>query len=606
MKPKNYELTNGFQRGKQVIQSYLQQGGFIMKNHLSIALFALSFMFVGCSGGKDNPTPNPEPTKQTFQVTFVSNGGNEVLPITINSGGTVLTPAVTRNYYDLEGWYRDSVLADKVTFPLTVTSNMNLYAKWELRDYRFDVSFTSQTATINFEGLHNNSIYLVKTNISDSVVSAANTGIVNGIASMAMETGQVFSPQVGLNPVLDEVQRFNANPPFLDKNAPFLLPKVKYGVGESRMFWTPTESAGFIQKRATLRASGQYCNIWVPDEYFGLTDDMVRFEDAEILAELFDKIYPVETNLLGYEFGGGPGGDGGRDGDPKIQILICLDLSIAGLFSGADWYPQSQDPYSNEAEMFYVSKGNVIRQSSAADRLRIFSDTLIHEFQHLINWNQKTLKLGLGTYTSSWYNELLSKMAENAIAFAAFGVQHSPVGGFNISFLTPYYIHPKEGLTEWITGWGIADNSYNKAMLFGIYLMRNYGGAKLLHDILHNDKIGIESITEALTNISPGMTFEKAVVDLGEAMIFSYSSPKPKNALTFDKTVTNTINGIEYTVHAITNRTIEQYFDLTPMEMRPHSISMHQANEWKNKSGNLSIAFERPADPNIVQYLILK
>ena len=51
--------------------------------------------------------------------------------VEVNSGGTVSAPAAMRRTgYDFEGWYRDSGFTNKVTFPITVTGNITLYAKW--------------------------------------------------------------------------------------------------------------------------------------------------------------------------------------------------------------------------------------------------------------------------------------------------------------------------------------------------------------------------------------------------------------------------------------------------------------------------------------------
>jgi hypothetical protein len=585
-----------------------------MKKYAIVALLlALPLGFVACSGGGKNDNPTP-PTPQTFQVTFVSNGGNAVETMTVNGGTAISAPNVVRNYYEFEAWCSDPALANKVTFPYTVTRDATLYAKWEQVEYRFDVSFTGQTATINFDGLHNNNVYLVKTNISETVVAASNTGRVNGVAPVAVETGQM----IAFEPVLDEIQRFNANPPPLNRNAPFMLPKLKASVGDSKMFWVWNfQTNEYYQKRATLRVTGQHCNLWIVDDAFSLdyvdAEDKVPLKAVESLRESFDTLYPIATNLLGFEYGGGPGGDGGIDGDVKIQILV--GGSDGSYFSPVDWYPQSQAYNSNEAEIIYIGLVAGLTMKVFEPILPNMIGLLAHEFQHLINWNQKTVKNGLSS--PAWYNEMLSDMAVDVVKSTVPGsdlplqydvaYQDADLSTFVLySHLFEFY--NKEGITEW----NIMD-SHTKATGFGMYLMRNYGGPRLLHDILASDKTQVESIAEALDKYSPGLTFEKALTGWGEALLFAGASMRPKNALAYDKTVTSNINGIDYTVKGakvilseILGISEVFCYDLTPMEMRPHSISLHTVNEWKNKSGNLSITFERPADPNIVQYLILK
>jgi hypothetical protein len=176
--------------------------------------------------------------------------------------------------------------------------------------------------------------------------------------------------------------------------------------------------------------------------------------------------------------------------------------------------------------------------------------------------------------------------AETAVGFFSFG-------------------YNKEGITEWDIY-----SSYAKAFAFGAYLMRNYGGPELFKNIIFNAATGIDSMTEALNQYSPCMTFEKALIRFAEALIFS-SYRMLEDAAILDRTVTNNIKGIDYTVYGFdvwsghTWRT-PYIYDLTQMDMRQHSLSIHSTDEWKNKSGSFSITLEKPDDPNVVLYLMAK
>jgi uncharacterized protein YjdB len=483
------------------------------------------------------------------------------------------------------------------------------------------VTVEPSTYTVDFHNLRNNDIILIKTNVSDEVVGAADTGRVQGYPAGIANNGAAesfFSLEAALEPVLNEIQKFNANPPPLMEGATYKVQKTSFVppvVGDTRMFWVfgDNGSAPKVQKKATLRATGQHGNIWVLDESYNPTytdtHDMVNDAQASYASALFDTIYPLETNLLGFEYGGGPDGDGGIDGDPKIQILLGETNYGGGYFDGVDWYPQSQIPRSNEAEMFYVSPRD------APYYFRVF----VHEFQHLINWNQKSVKLGLGTYTPGWYNEMLSMMADDLLVNSCLWDCYWPVEPFysirdSVLYFTLRY--NLEGITEWNIS---KDGSYEKAQVFGGYLMRNFGGAKLLQNILNNNKTGVESITEALNEFSPGLTFESALCRFGEAFLYSKTSGIPAGATTFDNTVTNIINGFKYTVLGFDIYASElendyrfyypRFFNslsLTPLDMRPHSFSMHATSAWKNRSGNFSITLERPTNPNIVLQLMVK
>jgi len=160
-----------------------------------------------------------------------------------------------------------------------------------------------------------------------------------------------------------------------------------------------------------------------------------------------------------------------------------------------------------------------------------------------------------------------------------------------------------------ITQWSIGNPiSYAKGFAFGAYLLRNYGGPELLQKVLANNTTGIASITAALNEISPGMTFEKALNRYGEAMIFS-GSLMPEGTMSFDKTVTSNVNGTSYTAYGFDIWNMyggPLIFSLTPMDMSRHSISIHSANEWKNITGSISITVDRPSNPNIELYLMVR
>jgi len=125
-----------------------------------------------------------------------------------------------------------------------------------------------------------------------------------------------------------------------------------------------------------------------------------------------------------------------------------------------------------------------------------------------------------------------------------------------------------------------------------------------------------------LNGIQSGMTFEKAIARYGEVMIFGDSSI-PQGVLTFDKTVTNTINGFTYTAYGfniwnftasgwITMRNIPYsgfgpvIFDLYSINMPSHSVSLHSPADWKNVYGNFTVTLEKPNNPNILLYLMVK
>jgi hypothetical protein len=493
----------------------------------------------------------------------------------------------------------------------------------------------SNTATVSFPGLAGNSVFLVRVNKGDANVAAANSGGVFGAAGLPLTNlAPSFAPFSNaaapdfehLFPDHPGAMEFNANPPPITaemrreaRNIPRLaaLPPPP-AVGDKKMFWVETsfDSGTFTQQQATLCATGAYGNVWVMDSAYsaadgGTSDLKITTAQADALAQKFDLIYPVETKLLGHEYGGGvPDTDstyGGKDGDLKIQILVYDFMGGAGGSSGAAGFFWSKDFYtdvqmgdrykSNLAEIFYLSVASV--ESSP----EYMYSALVHEFQHMINFNQKYVIKSQSS--PSWYNEMLSLMAEDVISpLIGIGPDNSdhPIKTYTGTFLNTYNT---QGIAEWAT---LSHASYAKGFAFGAYLMRNWGGAELLGKILANNSVGIPSITAALNEIEPGMTFEKAVQRYGEALIFS-GTAKSADVLSFDHTVNYTLSGTTYTASAFDIWTMggPKLFSLTDTsELKAYGLIVQTADAWKNKTGDLTITLNKPVSPNVELYVMVR
>ncbi len=90
---------------------------------------ALVFTMAGCK----NPF-FPEPINKTFTVTvtFNSNGGTAVAPITEISGSTITLPTPpTKDGYTFSGWFTDNEsFANEFTSSTSVNENITVFAKW--------------------------------------------------------------------------------------------------------------------------------------------------------------------------------------------------------------------------------------------------------------------------------------------------------------------------------------------------------------------------------------------------------------------------------------------------------------------------------------------
>ena len=85
------------------------------------------------AGYKDDGEDSDDPVDPTtYTVSFETSGGSTVSAQTVEDGAQLVSPQDPyRDGYIFKGWYRDAGYTSQVSFPITVTSNMTLYAKWE-------------------------------------------------------------------------------------------------------------------------------------------------------------------------------------------------------------------------------------------------------------------------------------------------------------------------------------------------------------------------------------------------------------------------------------------------------------------------------------------
>jgi hypothetical protein len=520
----------------------------------------------------------------------------------------------------------------------------------------------------------------VKVNKSDIVVDADNTGhAFTASSSQQRVTGVPFPTEsflsfseqtrlvsgvfiTGTGETLTRydhpgAQTFNRNPPPIAgiarqsaQAAKSVLERAaSYTVGTStKQFWVEDENSAWIEIDTTLCATGTHSNIWVADVNFDNsstvgTDNKITEVQAQALAAKFDDIYGFETPVFGYEYGGGPAPSypGGVDGDPKIQILVYdIDYDYSptstggtfGYFWSKDFYDQASlgEYYmTNKAEMFYI---DAYFTDSYPDAAYL---TLAHEFQHMINFNEKVIRLSTGTATvtyDTWYDEMLSMLAEDTIG-PLIGIPPSNPAHVTPDrmrfFLAGYQI---SGIKDWLPGNDLL-YSYASVYAFGAYLVRNFGGAALVKAMMKSNTTNEASIDTALASLHPDMTFKKALSRYGEALV--YSGPTlPDGVLSFDKTVTTQISGTDYTftgfdiwnmpnimsgqpitVGTPPNVNTCVFPEKGPMvwpslayvfDLRGNSVILQSADDWQGVTGSLVITARKPVNPDVELYLMVR
>ncbi|MGA2383236.1 MAG: hypothetical protein ABSG61_07330 [Gemmatimonadales bacterium] len=141
--------------------------------------------------------------------------------------------------------------------------------------------------------------------------------------------------------------------------------------------------------------------------------------DLEQLATQFDTVlYPLDTLAFG--------APSDIDGNgvviilltPKVNALVgrpdCRSSFVSGFFLAADLAPATRASYNN-GEVFYAMVPDPNGTMSCAHRAtqvrQLIAPTFIHEFQHMISFNQHVL-VRRGPIEALWLNEAMSHLAE--------------------------------------------------------------------------------------------------------------------------------------------------------------------------------------------------
>lgn len=268
------------------------------------------------------------------------------------------------------------------------------------------------------------------------------------------------------------------------------------------------------------------------------------------LAEKFLKsqsdndIYDWVTNIYGKEWGSDAHSKYQEVIDANNEITILLtDIDqdnnpnggVIGFFWSKDNITKSNLAGSNERVMFYADAIMFANEKDGDPGWNITDpfpmemvSTLAHEFQHMIHFYQKTLlRTSDGTATDTWIDEMLAETTEDIVATKirsngprAVSPDNGDAGDAN-NKKGRYPLFNQNNtlsLTAWTT---YAD--YAKVSAFGTFLIRNYGGAQLLHDIMHNAYTNEEAVLDAVHKSADGAdkSFDDLLREWGVAVLLS-------------------------------------------------------------------------------------
>ncbi|MEH7116863.1 Ig-like domain-containing protein [Neobacillus vireti] len=277
-----------------------------------------------------------------------------------------------------------------------------------------------------------------------------------------------------------------------------------YRVGDTKSFWVSNlETNASYQITAKLAYTGTKAEVWV-------YNNQITSTDAQKLGTEFDnKIYPSVTNNFGKE--------SDVNGDGKISIL-CFDIQdgfsgsggyVAGYFYGGDLF---DDTTSNKSEIFYIDTYPLMGTGSTKDVTASY-ETLAHEFQHMVNFNQNIFIENSNNNMDAWLNEGLSMAAEQIYTGAGL---ESRVDYYNSSTS----IQNGHSLLYWDYA-GDTLSNYSLSYLFVQYVKLQAGqGDKIFREILTDPDNNYKAIEDvAKKYISPTMTFGKLMTDFRMALL---------------------------------------------------------------------------------------
>ncbi len=261
-------------------------------------------------------------------------------------------------------------------------------------------------------------------------------------------------------------------------------------IGEQTDFYVDAgyDAQGRSQVTATLKSYGDYIYFYVENDYWNELSSVKKNALMVELANLANEFYPKNRSIFGSEW------NPGIDNDQRITVLLTqLKSTAGGYIRTYDEYPQSQVDSSNQREMIYLNAPNIFAS--------INNSYLAHEFQHLITFYQKTVLHNLEEEV--WLNESRSEYAPTVC-----GYDDKYSGSYLADRVDIFVESPEDPLGEWKN----KINDYGVANMFIHYLASHYG-SELITQMNLNNKVGIESINQALDNLGYQQDFSDIFAD---------------------------------------------------------------------------------------------
>jgi hypothetical protein len=232
---------------------------------------------------------------------------------------------------------------------------------------------------------------------------------------------------------------------------------------------------------------------------------------------------------------------------------------------------------------------------------------MIHFYQKSIGYQTAGLK--------PWIDELLAVATEDLIATklkttGPRGVSYTRGdAGENANLYGRFPLFNQNINHTTLSTWNNQREDYSKVAAFGSYLIRNYGGAKLLHDILHNPYTDEQAITHAVQQSPNGMEkdFTQLMQDWGVAILLSSNTSLDMDSgylYNLGDFLESNYKNSTYSMGSINffNYSIQPNISTTINSIKPHSNLYCKIGD--HLTGDINITIN--TDENITTTLVIK
>lgn len=303
-------------------------------------------------------------------------------------------------------------------------------------------------------------------------------------------------------------------------------------------------TGGFVRKSAMLVSSTAHAAFYVDQDDVGDYAAYAPSLFSELASRWEQGIYPTDTAIFGAE------SDVDRNG--RLLVFFSHELGapmkhglVLGYYDSLDVSvprdtsadcSSSASRGSNGADMFYMNdiKNVVAIKPASEDAVTfaqtLYSDTLAHEFQHLINYNQHHLVAQLRAEEDTWINEGLSVIAEDVCGYE----WHTPDGRRAGSRYLDFYPDepnanaPLRYTTASLTHWqGDPIGNYEGAHSFFRYWADRRGNG-YLGRLVQSSSVGVGNLSQTL-----GVSLPQAMVEWTTTLMFSNESFAPAPRFNF-------------------------------------------------------------------------